>query len=378
MKKALILFLALGLVAAGAFADDGKVAFSVSGSASVSWGIDLNDSIHGWKNDASSSISITFVDEASKEKGGEGVYGYIKAENFKATAFALTAPSITAKIVADLFYIKFAGKPEDGAGYASALGNATDVNPGIGTTFDSIDIPGDGDPVGGGGITVGLNSGEVNVFCLSADGWQAAVQGNYTTGIFGKVAFSPITFEYDVVMDFSPAMTIGFGVKPSVSLADVVNGLDLFVAFDGKYTNAFVYDLAAGATLNFSAANGGGDKSNFALGFYMNETEQAVKVSVTELSGDDGVLADIGATLGFTYNIDDGEWALTQTADYTTDDFKVYESFGIDSANVMPLTLSVDLKTVIKNITIGLKYASANLNGGTDVGTITAKVSISL
>jgi len=373
MKKALILFLALGLVAAGAFADDGKVAFSVSGSADMTWGINLNAGTNnGFLNSTSSSISITFVDKASKEKGGEGVYGYIKAADFTATAFALTAPSITAKIVFGDFFLQFAGKPESGAGFAGVIDAAWDTDVALASAAVS------------GGFIAGMSNDMVKAFVSStAAAYDTAAddQGSYDFGVFGKLAFAPITVEYDVaIQPRTAATTIGFGVRPTLSLADIMNGLDVSVAFDGVNAATFAYDLCAGLTLNFSPANGDGEKSNAAAKFYMNSAnDMSMSVSVTELSGDDGALADIGASVAFAMALDGANpWKLSQTADYTTDDFKVYESFGIDSANVMPLTLGVDLKTVIKNITIGLKYASTNLNGGADVGTITAKVSISL
>jgi hypothetical protein len=378
MKKALILFLALGLVAVGAFADDGKVAFSVSGSADMTWGINLNAGTNnGFLNNATSALKITFVDKASKEKGGEGTYGYIKVEDFAAVdlvsgGFTLAGGSVTAKIVFGDFFLQFAGKPESGAGMAGVINSAWDTD----VTLASAAVS--------GGFIAGMSNDMVKAFVSStAAAYDTAAddQGSYDFGVFGKLAFAPITIEYDVAMQpRAAATTIGFGVKPTLSLADVVNGLDVSVAFDGVSAAAFTYDLAAALTLNFSAANGDGNKSNAAAKFYMNSAnDMSVSVSVTELSGDDGVLADIGAAVAFSMALDGANpWALTESADYTTDDLEIYQTFGLDSANVMPLTVGVDLKTVIKNITLGLKYASTNLNAGTDLGTVTAKVSISL
>jgi hypothetical protein len=362
MKKALILFLAFCLVSVGVFADEGKVDFSVSGSASVTWGIDLNDTVHGFKNDASSSISITFVDTASKEKGGEGVYGYIKVADFGATGFALAGGSVEAKIVVDPIFIQFAGKPEDGVGFAGAIGGATDVALAASSAIS-------------GGLKIGMSNGMVNAFILSRGDWTAATQSLYTFGLCGEIAFAPITFAYDFAMQDT---VIGFGVKPSVSLADVVNGLDLYVAFDGVNGASFAYDLAAGVTLNFSAPDGDGNKSNFAAAFYMNSSNQmAFTVDVTELAGDNGVVPGIGAGVGFAMDLfGTNPWSLYADVNYTTADFYVYEEFDYTSAGLIALTAGIDLKTLITNMTFGLKYVSTDFRS--DNGTVTVTASISL
>ena len=60
MKKALVVFLALAMIA-GVFADEPVAESSIagfSGNASVTWGVDLDSKKTGFSNDASSAIDI--------------------------------------------------------------------------------------------------------------------------------------------------------------------------------------------------------------------------------------------------------------------------------------------------------------------------------
>ncbi|HQL06047.1 MAG TPA: autotransporter, partial [Treponemataceae bacterium] len=80
MKKALVVFLALALVA-GVFADEPVAESSVSGfdgSASVTWGVDLDAGTTGFKNDASANFKVKLAAGGDKTSAGDGVWGEIK------------------------------------------------------------------------------------------------------------------------------------------------------------------------------------------------------------------------------------------------------------------------------------------------------------
>jgi len=80
MKKALVVFLALALVA-GVFADEPKAEASIagfSGNASVTWGVDLDAGQTGFSNDASAELKVTLATGGDKTSAGDGVWGEIK------------------------------------------------------------------------------------------------------------------------------------------------------------------------------------------------------------------------------------------------------------------------------------------------------------
>ena len=79
MKKALVVLLALALVG-GAFADAPVANVEVAeftGSATVTWGVDLDTSKTGFKNDASATFKVNIADGGSAATEGEGVWGEI-------------------------------------------------------------------------------------------------------------------------------------------------------------------------------------------------------------------------------------------------------------------------------------------------------------
>jgi len=79
MKKALVVLLALALVG-GAFADAPVANVEVadfSGSATVTWGVNLDTSKTGFKNDASATFNVNIADGGSAATEGDGVWGEI-------------------------------------------------------------------------------------------------------------------------------------------------------------------------------------------------------------------------------------------------------------------------------------------------------------
>jgi len=80
MKKALVVLLALALVG-GAFADAPVANVDVaefSGSATVTWGVDLDTSKTGFENDASATFKVNIADGGSAATEGDGVWGEIE------------------------------------------------------------------------------------------------------------------------------------------------------------------------------------------------------------------------------------------------------------------------------------------------------------
>jgi len=80
MKKALVVFLALAMIA-GVFADEPVAEASVakfSGEASVTWGVDLDTEKTGFSNHEKAELEIVFVKGGDKATSGDGVWAEIK------------------------------------------------------------------------------------------------------------------------------------------------------------------------------------------------------------------------------------------------------------------------------------------------------------
>ena len=76
MKKILAIVTMAAMVAGAAFADpeaDFNIA-EVSGSASVTWGVDLDNQTTGFKNDTSAKLKVNLVNSGSKSTEGEGIW----------------------------------------------------------------------------------------------------------------------------------------------------------------------------------------------------------------------------------------------------------------------------------------------------------------
>jgi hypothetical protein len=90
MKKALVVLLALALVG-GVFADAPVANVEVaefSGSATVTWGVDLDDdNATGFKNETSANFTVNIADGGSAATEGDGVWGEIeiKTDGLKIT-----------------------------------------------------------------------------------------------------------------------------------------------------------------------------------------------------------------------------------------------------------------------------------------------------
>ena len=294
MKKLtllIVLFLTLGLTAT--FALD--VEPSWSGDATLTWGVDLNNSSTGFEAIANGAAKLLFLDAASVSKAGEGtVYGSIEineatiALDTAAAGATLTAPSVTAKIIMDPLWIKIYSRPGmefDWAADAEGDGNVVEV----GYTYAGADV---------GGLTVGVDFDPVSleIYLASEDMWTANTVNGYAAGVKGKVAMDPITVELYALMGFNYAgdtEDIGFGASADVDLD--LGGMGLKVGIDADILSPEVGALAfeiAFATDLILTYNADGDA----------KTQMNVDVSYS----DPATLGDLDVKLGFTENKADG------------------------------------------------------------------------
>jgi hypothetical protein len=374
MKKLSILLIGLLLVTGFAFAVDFAPSVTVDGSASITWGIDLNTNYTGFQNGMTNSIAITFVPEGDASKSGEdGLYGKIVLDNFKATAFTLTAPTITGTIVIDPVSIKIYSAPSFSYDKAPVVDDAN-VSVALGDADNTI---------GGVTITVPVDPITLKIMAASDGDWLTNSENDYAVGADVTLAVSPVTVELGFIYGFLDAPTLGISAKVSASVA-VVGGLDVWAGFDGAQPDGgdFDFDLGAGTTLALTEDNADGNSADVTLAshIYLGDPDTDLDLSIGFSEPEAGglmdmlsatvavKLLDVLETLAYTVDVDGA---------YNTGDLKPYFGFGYGSDEIFDLNVGVYLYaglTGIDNTTIKLDYVSTDLS--TDNGVITAKVTI--
>jgi hypothetical protein len=376
MKKLSILLIGLLLVTGFAFAEFGGV--SVSGSASVTWGIDLNTNATGFANAGTSSVTLTLIDKASKETGGDdGLYGYIKVKDYslKVTdgAFVSSVGSVSASIFVDPAEIVIYKAPGMSWGNATVLetGDA-DVKPAL-TGANTI-----------GGITIKLadlgDMADVSIYVVSDGDWTSNVANDYAAGADLSVNVSVLTIGLGGFYGwFNAAGTWGGTASVDVAL-DAANGVDIAIGVD--FVEGVTWEVAAGAVVNLTEANADDDMGNVSVDvFYSTAADLDVVLGVAEPTAG-GFVDMLGA--GLTVELFDllsGTivWNVDVTGEYATGDVTPYFGFGYGSDSIFDLNVGVKLLaglTGIDNTTITLDYVSTDLS--TDNGIITVKAAVKL
>jgi hypothetical protein len=297
MKKAIVLLLALAILGGAVFAED--AAYTLSGSASLKWGYDLNTEAHGFTNSASATLIIPFVAEQSSTHGEEAITGSIMIEDFAyvisndSDEALFAAGDVTAKILfPNSLYLKIASKPSFKVNYAEMFElltadddwedaelNAPEITSAGGFTFGM-----DGD------FSFALKVGSTNKHTLTAAtddvwGWvdddddpttvpiwaivtpAAAAEvavNKYIVGVdagykLGDLAAFNAKFVYGPMGATTPV--IGLGLKAAVT---PIESLDLVLAADMELTD----DAYGLIDLMFTADYEMADLFSFGTGFY--------------------------------------------------------------------------------------------------------------
>ncbi len=374
MKKLTLVFALLLLFGlAMSFADD-QVSFDVSGDATMTFGIDLNNQANGFKNEATNSLTVTMIAEQTKDKGADAdVYGYIELADFQwavsSSSAVTTDPTVTAKIKADPIWVGIYSAPSISSADKVEIVDSNDTA--ATTTYSSS-----------GGVTIGYDSDVVDfsVELASEADWENTGDG-YAVETDLTVSVSPLTLAASADMGFGYATNpIGFAVKPSLSLdLGAPLSLEPYAAFDGEFANsALTWEAGGGLVLNLSEADADDNMTNLTVkGSYSEATDADVAVSFTELDGDDGVVPALGASVSVeAINLTSTMgWNLEVAANYdVSDTVNVYGGFGYGSDEVLNLNAGVKL-SMIANTTFTLDYTSDDIN--TDNGTVTFATKIS-
>ena len=246
MRKFSVLLLAFLMVGGFAFGLD----VAITGNASLTWGVDLDEGTTGFVNAKESKAVVTLTSETISSKGGSGWYGLIE---IKANALTVTAPE------GDDGWIAFGvdvtkAEITDGTVYISILKPDT--------AFDfakSVEVV-DDDPVqnlvSGGvfadGFTVGVRGqeGVLNSFgvsLVSRDGWKTEdVTNTNDYGLAAKagltlvpgVLTADVAFRTELIAD----PTVGLGVGATVTLDGLAT---IGLGFDSLVSPDFVGEVRA-------------------------------------------------------------------------------------------------------------------------------------
>jgi hypothetical protein len=371
MKKLSILLIGLLLVSGLAFAEFGAV--TVTGSASVTWGVDLNSGATGFLNAGTSSVSIALVDKATATTtGDDGLFGTITVKDYslKITDGAIVSAlgSVTASIMVDPAKITIYSAPTMGWGNATVIetGDA-DIKPAL-TATNTI-----------GGITINIPAGPVSldIFVVSDGSWTSNVANDYAAGLSANLGVGPATVALGGFYGwFNATGTWGGTAKVALDVApaDVTIGVDI--------VDGVSWEVDLGASVDISEANADGKMTTVGLDvFYSTAADLDAKVTFTEV-GAGGLVDMLASTVAVAvYDLTSGTIGWTVDADnsYDTGDMKPYLNFGYGSDSIFDLQVGVDLKaglTGIDNTTITLDYISLDLP--TDMGIITVKAAVKL
>lgn len=340
MKKLALMGFILLLVGTVAFAEIAFApAVSISGNATLTWGIDLDTRYTGFSNAATSAFKIALVGSSSDAKGSEEdgtVYGYIKLSGIAltlssgttvaaATAVAstavivdddadgtieaaetatvtntlttskvipaLAAPSVEAYVVLGPVDWLIYAAPDLKVSFAKPI-EADDAG-----TVQNVDADGVLPDFGTYGTGFRFKNDMLTIIAkvASDSDWTSAT--NYGVGLSANIKVAPLTVDLGYVMPFGAGTNIGFGAKVALAVAP----LSLTVAFDGNYTTAFAYELTANVGLTLT------DLMNVTAGF-------AMASSGWDKDAEVGI--DLKAVPNLTAKVDFGLYDLTASLEW--------------------------------------------------------------
>jgi len=313
-----ILLVVVGLTAG--FAIDVKPTFSLSGSATLSWGVDLDTGDTGFQNSATATATLSLMaDGTTDTHAGKGdFYGSITISGLElywtgtdaALAQAGDALSVSAIFMAKGFEIGIYGAP-------SITGNAVAAIEADGYTIDETETA----------LTVGANFGTTfgtyvkgtfgpvtaKVKVISNNDWSDDPAVNeYAIGLDGTLTVKPVTVGFGVEENWV-AETTGFYVDLGATVGPVV----AYAGFDGQLVSGgFAWDADAGATLTL--ANTDTLKVGVVYGDNFNGLDAIVIFSEKEAKGfvDNLALTLTGLVLDIADDVNDPEYEVDLAGSY--------------------------------------------------------------
>ena len=370
MKKISVLLIAFLLVASFAFAQSYEPSVSISGDATLTFGIDLEEGTTGFKNDFSSSITLTLVPLGTEQAGPEGeVSGIIELKDFRvdlstANATRITAGAVTAWIFIDPVEIKIYSAPTlayaESSDWDTLREDEQDDKAavtGLATTPGGFAITAPGGTITYQGVTITVPVEPVTVelqFASRGD-WEDNVDNEYATGLkvsgelaegvsgslggfFGNIG--PNDAEYGL----SATLDLDFAPVTVAAKIDLPLSSDDF-DWDGRLTIGLDLDVVE-VTFNTFAFTAGGEISEnvlFGLGLDLGGLDEnldlAIQFETENTFVEDGLL--LALNLDVAYDID----GIKPFADYTffgegpTLEAYMNLTAGVEFSGFVPLTV---------------------------------------
>ncbi len=289
MKKIIAITAMAAAAAAISFAAEPAVnqSVSLSGDASVTWGVDLDTGKTGFKNEANATLEVVFTGEGTKETTGEGIWAEIQA---KGTALSVkdtltTTPTLTngaasiekAKLHFGPVYLGIT----TGDTVLGEFNGANAVNSsklGVSNTYDDAE-----------GHKQGIVAGFSNdMFAIDVDFRSHPIGGNYYTNDYGVAGEATLKFipgleikagaDYQIRYNDAESNKLGVGASEKYTLAlgdkfKLIEGVGFNMGKVVTNSDAPVMNLAAGVVFAW------GDEADANAGVPYLDGDYAKKVT---------------------------------------------------------------------------------------------------
>lgn len=309
MKKALVILMALSMVFA-AFADEPAVKNEIAeftGSASVTWGVDLDAKKTGFKNEEEAKLKFTLIGKGDKSTTGDGVWGELKikaGDASEAEANGADANVLVKKVTVDTAKIHLS---------------------------DMLAI----------GIRAGTNKyGEYKpVTAVKSDCHYATsnVGGTVTDGITLEVAL-PDLLDFNVDFRSLPQYQDSYGIGTSLAVKAVEN-LNLKVGFGIDFFGNNPWGLSASADYKLGLSDTMYLKPQ--VGFTMTNADNS------------GV---ISAALLFGWGKENQDTTIKYISKKVSDGFSVATKIELKDNAAIPLCIGVYDSTFVENLKAGVQF----------------------
>ncbi len=358
MKK-LTLVLAMVLLIAGfVFAGD-PVAATLTGSASVTWGIDLENQATGFQNSASATVTVPLVTGATMSNKGNVPYGSISLglSDIKITedGVSVSAPSVTAKLIlTDALDLTIYGVPSYAIGQASPFMSISDVANGESspTLADAVD-PDLSGYTGGVTLTYSMDMASLALILTSNNDWDSSS----TDAVYGWANTDN--------GDGTWSMDDSSGVVPSWHIVTAASTTPANTSNDYSAGAILTLTPVDMLSVNFKAAYGVFSAADFIL-------SSKLTVAPTDMlsvwAALDGSLPNGGT---FAYDASFGIGVTTDPADlsvtgyYGADDLEVQTVLSVKAVENLSLSETFELYSVLTALDFASKTAlSYSLDSG--------------
>lgn len=376
-----VLLLALGLTLG--FAQEVKPTVTLTGSATLTAGIDLNDMSTGFSNAAAAALTVNLVGpDLSFTKAGEGaIFGSITISNVElfwstaAETYGPAATDVAAKIVAGPIAIGIYNVPTLSA----------DSVAGVEVTADDV-VDAEGSSVKGSYTKFGtwvsytMAPIDIKVKIMSGDDWLLNNLNSYAFGLDGTLTLTPITVTFGGYKGINYAV----GSNPLLAYVTVAAALAPITAslkFDANMGDAvgatFDFDIGVGLRFDIDTAKTvyvtadvaygpgfdgtAGGASDLDIKLYFMEPAAGL---IPDLNFDlTAYILDLMGTnlLEYEVLVNGGYKMMLDKVNYAKPFASViYGNPNNSTIDVLKLTVGVELALFPKTV-ITAKYASGNL-----------------